>query len=1287
MQPALRERIRSAVLFGVLFFTAAPISGEPPPAPALTVTTSRDGLEPGTLRRAIQDANSHAGLDTITFNVGTGGSQSLFISSDLPAITEPVIIDGTTQPGFAGAPLITLRSSGGERSTETVGLTITGGGCTVRSLIIHSFRQRGFSGPRIQPGHGIVLRDNGGNTIEGCIIGLDPAAPSFSQGCRGAGIFIQNSPNNVIGGAEAARRNVIGQCELAGLLITGAASQGNRVLGNHVGLDASGTTVVENTGYGLVISNALNNVVGAGNVIAGNNLTDLVIQGDAASGNQVQGNWIGLRADGTALTSTPDTFNCIFINNASSNIIGGTSASARNVIAGRVFAIGISGPRAIGNVIQGNYIGTDPSGGTAIPTDTGIYLSQSVRTLVGGTEPGTGNLISGLSGNGVNMAGGASSNVVQGNLIGTDASGLKALPRTPGGSLSLNAGVTVDFGRDNLIGGSSPAARNVIVAHRADGIRLVAAGTSNNIIQGNYIGVAADGKTPLGNLGQGILSLGSSRNLIGGTDTATPAARLAGPRARPASTESPGTASVGNLIAHNTGDGVRVTREFDTFGQAGSDNWIQGNTIFSNAASGITFFAPCRITRNSIYGNGGLAIDRLGDGIKPNSPGAAHNFPVITAATSDGTSTKVTGTLNGPAGKTYELEFYANAAADPSGHGECERFLGIGQVVIGTSGEAPFDLTFPQATPAGHFVSGYATGPLTLPNAPARVTVYESASAGKAGDAEWPVPWDLVYRLVEASDPSQGVGVIPLAKPVADVSVSIERIEGGGPAYEVLLRARVVNHGPSATALSRIAIGYSDAGAFVPGVLPNVDSLSGLSQVSLPGFCSMISDPNKLPFHDKAFTCKGPIPMQAGETRDIVITLVTYPDYSLTVDVEVDSNEAIDPAPANNTVKYSSSRISIDPQLTDVAPLEGLFPGFSAPSYEKVTWTVQDGETTLNLNSVKVVVNDAEVPKTDLNIDSANGTTKITWEPVQLKAGQVYAVKVEWENNTGAQGGFIHHHTQNYEGRSNSGLFVIEAEDFNANGGQTVGAANTMPYAGGVYQDQPAVESIDVHSTSNSTGENAYRDVDWASIWQGAGDGNKVRNRDADGNPTWEVDVNYQVGWPQSGSWANYTRTVPEGTYTLWAAVSDDNPPSGDVKTYAKFSIVTSDPTQPDQTIEALGAFTATGTGGRFLLTPLRDAADVTAPVATVKLDGSPVTLRIEHQSGKFDYFMFAPEPRGAPGIESVTIRGGQVSITYSGTLQQADVVTGPYTDVTGATSPYSTSASAAQQYFRSRRP
>jgi CSLREA domain-containing protein len=183
------------------------------------------------------------------------------------------------------------------------------------------------------------------------------------------------------------------------------------------------------------------------------------------SDNVIEGNFIGTDAAGTADLGNNLAGVGIFI--GSGNLIGGALPAARNLISGNdgsgVWVWGSVGFTS-DNSVQGNYIGTDRDGTAALPNDgDGVFIFASTSdNKIGGTEPGTGNLISGNIDDGILISPGPTGNTIQGNFIGTDASGTADLE---------NGGNGVDISAsDNTIGGTTAGARNIISAN-STGVR------------------------------------------------------------------------------------------------------------------------------------------------------------------------------------------------------------------------------------------------------------------------------------------------------------------------------------------------------------------------------------------------------------------------------------------------------------------------------------------------------------------------------------------------------------------------------------------------------------------------------------------------------------------------------------------------------------------------------------------------------------------------------------------------------------------------------------------------
>ncbi|HYW74193.1 MAG TPA: CSLREA domain-containing protein, partial [Pyrinomonadaceae bacterium] len=237
------------------------------------------------LREAIVAANNNPGADLIAFNIGSG-LKTIQPLSQLPTVSDAVTIDGTTQPGFAGAPLIELD---GSLTTNAYGFFIASDtGSAIRGLIINRFQS-----PAIN------LAGNGGHLVAGNYIGTNAAGNATFTPNNPTGISV-NSPNNVIGGTTAADRNIISGNKTPSFSIGVDLfqSDGNKVIGNYIGTDVTGTVTIDQTTGMRIFGNG--NIVGGAtiaerNVISGNGVG---IDVSGANNNKIQGNFLGPSADG-----------------------------------------------------------------------------------------------------------------------------------------------------------------------------------------------------------------------------------------------------------------------------------------------------------------------------------------------------------------------------------------------------------------------------------------------------------------------------------------------------------------------------------------------------------------------------------------------------------------------------------------------------------------------------------------------------------------------------------------------------------------------------------------------------------------------------------------------------------------------------------------------------------------------------------------------------------------------------------------------------------------------------
>jgi len=509
--------------------------------------------------------------------------------------------------------------------------------------------------------HGVSIASGANsNVVRGNYIGTD-ATGALDRGNARAGVWV-GTANNSIGGTAIGAGNLIAGNNSYGLLFSGSTATGNTVQGNLIGLNAAGTTALGNVDYGIRIYGGANNTIGgsaagAGNVVSGNSGYGIGIDYTGATGNTVQGNIVGLDATGAA--DLGNTKYGVWIYGVPNNTIGGTTATGRNVIAGNdQYGVVISGAGASNNVVQGNYIGADATGALARSNSWGGVYLLAANNTIGGTAAGARNLISGQTGMGVILSGaGATGNLVQGNYIGTDASGTAALGND--GGVMVTGGAT-----GNTLGGTAAGAGNLISGNRSFGVYVGGSSTRGTAIQGNVIGADASGTLPLGNGGEGIV-LEASNTTVGGA---------------------------GNLIAFNGADGVAV------YGDLSTGNAILGNSIFANTGLGINLnYAATPPVDPNDYQDPDAGANRT------------QNYPVLKAVAQG--STIITGTLNSTPNTAFRLEFFANSAGDPSDYGEGQTYLGAITVTTDSAGDAAFVATLTATTPITHCLSATATDP------------------------------------------------------------------------------------------------------------------------------------------------------------------------------------------------------------------------------------------------------------------------------------------------------------------------------------------------------------------------------------------------------------------------------------------------------------------------------------------------------------------------------------------------------------------------------------------------
>ncbi len=385
---------------------------------------------------------------------GTGASDNLIEGNQI----------GVNAAGTAALPNLGIGIDiFGGATSNTVG-----GSTTAAANVVSGNQGNGENGINITgPG-------TSGNVIEGNHVGVD-AAGTIAIANSGSGIVITSSSDNTIGGTTSAAGNVISGNQGIGVFLYGSGTNSNLLTGNRIGTDVSGTIALGNVSAGIgVADDAVNNTIGgtasgAGNLISGNKSQGVIVSDAGTTGNVVAGNLIGTDATGTVAMG--NTGQGVLVGNgATSNTIGGTTPGARNVISGNNGdGIDINNAGTSQNVVVGNFVGTDITGSVALGnTGVGLSISDSASTnTIGGTTSSAANVFSGNQGDAIDIDGsGASANVVAGNFIGTDATGMNAIPNS-------GDGVRIEDGASNdTIGGTANGAANTIAYNGGNGVTI-----------------------------------------------------------------------------------------------------------------------------------------------------------------------------------------------------------------------------------------------------------------------------------------------------------------------------------------------------------------------------------------------------------------------------------------------------------------------------------------------------------------------------------------------------------------------------------------------------------------------------------------------------------------------------------------------------------------------------------------------------------------------------------------------------------------------------------------------
>ena len=488
--------------------------------------TANDGA--CSLREAIVGANTNTasgalpgecaaglpGTDTIAFNIPGAGPHAIIPSSALPAITEPVIIDGLTQPGADGTawpPALRIVLNGSNAGADANGLKLAANAIfsTIRGLAINQFGQSGIH----------IESDN--NTVQANFLGTDLTGTARMG--NGTGLKIVGGETSLIGGTTPAARNLVsGNGTGIGLF-----GPGNRVQGNFIGTDVTGTVDLGNSANGIRVSESFDS---------------------------------GASAKGGSFSMSPAAPTALL---DPANVIGGSAPGARNIISGNdQNGIYVTVQSAFFTA-EGNFIGTDVTGTAPLGNNAnGIWIlfSPFQGFFIGGLSEASRNIISANAEAGVKIGGNngfASGNLVWGNFIGTDVTGTASLGN---GQDGVNFGNGASGNSVGLSTGSfafvAKTGANTIAFNARDGVRVEGTATRNNISYNSIFSNAG--------LGINLGSDGVSANDSGDTDT------------------GPNGLQNFPVLTSVTTDGIAITVQGIFSGKPNSDYILQ---FYSNSAT------------------------------------------------------------------------------------------------------------------------------------------------------------------------------------------------------------------------------------------------------------------------------------------------------------------------------------------------------------------------------------------------------------------------------------------------------------------------------------------------------------------------------------------------------------------------------------------------------------------------------------------------------------------------------------------------------------------------------
>ncbi len=646
------------------------------------VTTINDSGV-GSLRQAIIDANANATTSaaphSISFAITGGGLQSIALLTSLPTITQPTVIDGLSQSGSSCGTLVPQNPNGSISATNTP-----------HTLNVEVTTKNIVSGASVFT----VASTATGTTLKGMVI----------NGSRGASLY------NV----SVAASGVTVECNYIGTNQAGSASVYNTGAGGLRAVSTAGTLILQN------------------NLVSGNGQYGIYLE--SAQNSDIYKNIIGLNAIGTvALPNVKSD------NTAGTGIYMTSTTNAdvyKNVISGhRSDAMGSNfGPYNTGVQIRGNYVGTDISGLQAIPNGNGINMFAQDATIGGNTIDDR-NVVASNTSNNIRINN-ARNSTISGNYLGIAADGRTGIGNS---SVSLYMGYQAN---NVIIGGSDPGEGNLIGNTSNYGFTTEGAGTTNVTIQGNYFGTNPEGDDH-GSDWRGVL-LRSPGVTFGGSQPGE--GNVVGFNSTGLRVEWPDSVLEGNYIGvlpngTDVGNSYGIEMAGNNATLGGSASSGQKNTVAFNYTGVVVWGSGNNLERNSVHSNSYMGIDLGGDGSTSNDPldvdtGANNlqNYPISSNIvrcdeSSEGPVEKFNSTPN----TQFTIDYYENpswtAGSTPP---EAEEWVSSETITTDANGDA--DITIPGSITTPSFIATDPSGNSSEPGAK-RTMSFENCEMDSLADS------------------------------------------------------------------------------------------------------------------------------------------------------------------------------------------------------------------------------------------------------------------------------------------------------------------------------------------------------------------------------------------------------------------------------------------------------------------------------------------------------------------------------------------------------------------------